>query len=114
MFALLAAAFTIANVVGRIVLTSYRDIGVMKAIGFTPGQVTATMLAEILVPVAIRSVVGVVLGTIASQPTVMRTTQSFGLPAVLHLLAPSRRRGAGDRHPRRAAPRSGRRSGPAD
>ena len=35
-FALLAAGFTIANVVSGIVLTSYRDIGVMKAVGFTP------------------------------------------------------------------------------
>ena len=52
-FALLAAAFTIANVVGGIVLTSYRDIGVMKAVGFTPGQVTAILLTQILVPVAI-------------------------------------------------------------
>ena len=60
----------------------------MKAIGFTPGQVTATMLAQILVPVAIGSVVGVVLGTIASQPTVMRTTRSFGLPAVFTFSPP--------------------------
>jgi putative ABC transport system permease protein len=81
-FALLAAAFTIANVVGGIVLTSYRDIGMMKAVGFTPRQVSATILIEILVPVAIGSVAGVVLGTLASQPTVMRTAQSFGLPAV--------------------------------
>ena len=38
-FALLAAAFLIANIVSGIVLTSYRDIGVMKAVGYTPGQV---------------------------------------------------------------------------
>jgi putative ABC transport system permease protein len=34
--ALLAAAFAIANVVGGIVLTRYRDIGIQKALGFTP------------------------------------------------------------------------------
>src|SRR6185436_6516182 len=33
-FALLAAAFTIANIVSGVVLTSYRSIGVMKAIGY--------------------------------------------------------------------------------
>jgi putative ABC transport system permease protein len=38
-FALLAAAFTIANVVSGVVLAGQRDIGVMKAIGFTPRDV---------------------------------------------------------------------------
>ena len=52
-FALAAAAFTIANIVSGIVLTSYRDIGVMKAIGFTPLQVTSILLAQILVPATI-------------------------------------------------------------
>jgi putative ABC transport system permease protein len=80
-FALLAAAFTIANVVGGIVLTGYRDIGVMKAVGFTAGQISATLLAQILVPVALGAAAGVVAGTIASQPTVRSTTRSFGLPA---------------------------------
>ena len=82
-FALLAAAFTIANVVGGIVLTSYRDIGVMKAIGFTPTQVTAILLTQILVPVTIGTVLGVVAGVIASQPLVARTAQSFGLPGAV-------------------------------
>jgi putative ABC transport system permease protein len=87
-FALLAAAFTIANVVSGIVLTSYRDIGVMKAIGFTPLQVTATLVAQILVPVTIGAVAGVIVGTVLSQPVVKRTAQSFGLPAAF-TLAPS-------------------------
>ena len=82
-FALLAAAFTIANVVGGIVLTSYRDIGVMKAVGFTPGQVTAILLAQILVPVAIGASLGVVAGVVASQPLVANTAQSFGLPGAV-------------------------------
>ncbi len=45
-FSLLAAAFIIANVVSGIVLTGYRDIGVMKAVGYTPNQVVAILLAE--------------------------------------------------------------------
>jgi putative ABC transport system permease protein len=82
-FALLAAAFTIANVVGGIVLTSYRDIGVMKAVGFTPAQVTAILLTQILVPVAIGTLLGVIAGVVASQPLVARTAQSFGLPGAV-------------------------------
>jgi putative ABC transport system permease protein len=87
-FALLAAAFTIANVVGGIVLTSYREIGVMKAVGYTPGQVTATLVAQILVPVAIGLIAGIVAGTLASQPIIRNTAQSFGLPASFTLSWP--------------------------
>ncbi len=79
-FALFAAAFTIANVVSGVVLTSYRDIGVMKAVGFTPVQVTGILVAQILAPVTVGAVAGVIAGTIASQPMVQRTAQSFGLP----------------------------------
>ena len=81
-FALLAAAFSIANVVGGIVLTRFREIGVMKAIGFTPGQVTSILLVEILVPVAIGAVLGTVAGTLGSTPIIQQTAQSFGLPGV--------------------------------
>jgi putative ABC transport system permease protein len=84
-FALLAAAFTIANVVSGVVLTSYRDIGVMKAIGFSPVQVTTILVGQILVPVTIGAVAGVIVGTVASQPVVERTAQSFGLPAAFAL-----------------------------
>ncbi len=80
LFALLAAGFTIANVVSGVVLTSRRDIGVMKAIGFTPGQVTATLMGQIMVPVVIGTAAGVIVGMLASQPTVERTARSFGLP----------------------------------
>ena len=82
-FALLAAAFTIANVVSGIVLTSYRDIGVMKAIGYTPGQVSTILVAEILVPVAIGAAAGVLVGMVAAVPTVESTSRSFGLPGAV-------------------------------
>jgi len=80
MFALLAAAFSIANVISGIVLSSYRDIGVMKAVGFTPRQVSAILLIQILAPAALGTILGVAAGMLASQPTVASTTVSFGLP----------------------------------
>ncbi len=49
-FALVAAALTITNVVTGVVIAGYREIGVMKSIGFTPGQVTLVLLGGILVP----------------------------------------------------------------
>ena len=84
-FALLAAAFTIANVVGGIVLTGYREIGVMKAVGYTPNQVTATLLGQILAPVLVGLGAGVVAGTLLSQPIIRKVSESFGLPAVFTL-----------------------------
>ncbi len=87
-FALLAAAFIIANVVSGIVLSSYREIGVMKAIGFTPGQVTWTLLVQILIPVALGAVIGVVIGSVLSQPVVADAARSFGLPTAFSLSVP--------------------------
>ncbi len=79
-FALLAAAFLIANVVTGVVLTSYRDIGVMKAVGYTPRQVSAILGGQVLVPAAAGTVIGVALGTLASQPVARDTAASFGVP----------------------------------
>jgi putative ABC transport system permease protein len=79
-FALLAAAFAIANVVSGVVLSGYRSIGVMKAIGFTPTQVTSTLLGQILVPVIVGVIAGVIVGTVASMPIIEQTASSFGLP----------------------------------
>ena len=77
-FALLAAGFTIANVVSGIVLTSYRDIGVMKAVGFTPVQVTAILVGQILVPVTLGAVAGVIVGTIAVSRSSSRPPSRSG------------------------------------
>ena len=87
-FSLLAAAFIIANVVSGIVLTGYRDIGVMKAVGYTPNQVVAILLAEILAPATIGAVIGVVAGTLASQPILAQTARSFGLPEAFTMSMP--------------------------
>jgi putative ABC transport system permease protein len=87
-FALVAAGFTIANVVSGIVLSGYREIGVLKAVGFTPNQVTAMLEAQTLVPVVAGTVAGIAAGTLASVSTVERMTQSFGLPASFTVSVP--------------------------
>jgi putative ABC transport system permease protein len=79
-FALLAAAFAIANVVGGIVLTRYREIGIQKALGFTPSQVTVGLLAQVLLPATAGAVAGVAIGIAASRPAVEDALASFGLP----------------------------------
>ena len=87
-FALLAAAFTIANVISGIVLAGYREIGVMKAVGFTPGQVMAILEAQALVPALFGSIAGVAAGTVASVSTVERLTESLGLPPSFSISVP--------------------------
>jgi putative ABC transport system permease protein len=87
-FALVAAGFTIANVVSGIVLSGYREIGVLKAVGFTPNQVTTMLEAQTLVPVVAGTVAGIAAGTLASVSTVERMTQSFGLPASFAVSVP--------------------------
>ena len=105
-FALLAAAFTIANVVSGIVLTSYRDIGVMKAVGFTPGQVTPPSSDRSRSghhrPSSVSS-----SAPSRSQPILAQTPRSFGLPGAFRSprcwsARPSLCRG--DRGRRRACP----------
>ena len=46
------------------VVSGFRHIGVLKALGFTPRQVVAVYLDMVSVP----AVVGCVLGTVARQP----------------------------------------------
>ena len=60
----------------------------MKAIGFTPGQVSWTLLVQILVPVALGAVIGVAIGSVLSQPVIADTARSFGLPTAFSLSAP--------------------------
>jgi putative ABC transport system permease protein len=79
-FALLAAGFMVANVVSGIVLANYRDIGIMKALGFTPADVVKVLLAQVFVPAGLGTAFGLLLGTLASRPTVEATARSFGVP----------------------------------
>src|SRR5262249_11875445 len=45
-FALLASALIIANAIGGRVLSQFREIGMLKAVGFTPGAVMLLLLLE--------------------------------------------------------------------
>jgi putative ABC transport system permease protein len=56
------AVLIVANVVSAAVIASYRRIGVLKSIGFTPTQVTATYLAQISIPAVAGAVAGTILG----------------------------------------------------
>ena len=68
--ALVLALLIVANVVAAAVIASYRRIGVLKSIGFTPGQVTAVYLAQIGLPGLAGAVSGAVLGNHWALPLI--------------------------------------------
>jgi putative ABC transport system permease protein len=64
---LLIAVFVISNVVSGAVIAGFRSIGVLKAVGFTPGQVTAVFLLMMTGPALVGCAVGAVLGNLATS-----------------------------------------------
>src|SRR5262249_16163932 len=59
---LAVSALITVNVVSGAVVSGYRHIGVLKAIGFTPNQVVVVYLAMVSVPAIAGSVLGAVFG----------------------------------------------------
>lgn len=80
-FALGAAALIIANIVTGAVLAGYREIGIMKAIGYTPGQVVQVLVGQMLLPSLAACVLGIPLGVLLSRPLLSRSADAMGLPA---------------------------------
>ena len=71
--ALLAVGFIVANAIGGRILASRRDIGLLKAAGFTPGGVTALFVVENVILARAAGVVGTALG-IALSPLMLEPT----------------------------------------
>src|SRR5437660_532114 len=78
-FALAATVAIVANLVTGIVISAYREIGIMKAIGFTPLQVIGVFVLQILAPAAAACILGIPAGTILSQPLLASNSQALGL-----------------------------------
>jgi len=75
-FALLAAGFIIANAIGGQVMAQYREIGLLKAVGFTPGGVTGLLLLENLLIAVPAALAGAALG-FALSPLFLNTVASL-------------------------------------
>jgi putative ABC transport system permease protein len=82
-FALLACAAIVGNLVTGLVITGYRDIGIMKAIGYTPFQVMAALVGLMLIPALAGSMVGIPAGILLSLPLVEREAHALGLTTQL-------------------------------
>lgn len=81
-FALLAVGFIIANTIGGQVLAKFREIGLLKAVGFAPGGITALLLLENLILAVPGAVVGAALGLLLSPMFLGPVATVFGESAV--------------------------------
>lgn len=81
-FALLAAGFIIANAIGGQVLAQYREIGLLKAVGFTPGGVAGLLLLENLLISVSAAIVGAAIGFALSPLFLTAVADLFAASAV--------------------------------
>ncbi|MFI1104513.1 FtsX-like permease family protein [Streptomyces melanogenes] len=65
---LLVSTLIVGNVVSGAVVSGYRHIGVLKALGFTPNQVVAVYLTMLSVPAVVGCVLGTLLGNALAGP----------------------------------------------
>src|SRR5437660_6132535 len=78
-FALAATVAIVATLVTGIVISAYREIGIMKAIGFMPAEVVGVFALQIVIPALAACLVGIPLGTIVSQPLLANSSHALGL-----------------------------------
>ncbi|MFJ7047103.1 ABC transporter permease [Streptomyces sp. NPDC101112] len=77
---LFLSVLVIGIVVGGAVGAATRRIGVLKALGFTPGQVVRAYVAQAFVPAAVGCVLGVGLGNALAVPVLAEAGDVVGAP----------------------------------
>src|SRR2546421_9136879 len=80
LFALAAVAVIVGSVVAGSVLSSYRDVGIMKALGFTPAEVVAIFIGQMVLTAVAGAIVGIPAGALASRPLLSISAAETGLP----------------------------------
>ncbi len=81
-FALAATIAIVSTLVTGIVISAYREIGIMKAVGFTPSQVVGVFALQIIIPAVAACLVGIPAGTLLSQPLLANSSHALGLAYV--------------------------------
>jgi putative ABC transport system permease protein len=77
--ALVMSVLIIANVVSGAVIASTTRIGVLKAIGFTPAQVTGSYVLQVAVPALAGCVAGAILGVLLAIPILSQNASVYGV-----------------------------------
>jgi putative ABC transport system permease protein len=80
---LIVAVVIVGNVVSGAVVSEFRHIGVLKALGFTPRQVVSVYVAMVSVPAGVGCVLGTVAGALAAQPLLITGFRGVGLEAAV-------------------------------
>jgi putative ABC transport system permease protein len=81
-FALAATVATVVTLVTGIVISAYREIGIMKAVGFTPAGVVGVLALQIVIPALAACLVGIPTGMVVSQPLLANSSHALGLAYV--------------------------------
>jgi len=76
---LMMSVLIVANVISGAVVTGYRRIGILKSIGFTPGQVSAAYVFQAMIPAAAGCIAGAVLGHLLAAVLLGKTASVYGV-----------------------------------
>jgi putative ABC transport system permease protein len=75
---LAVAVLIVGNVVSGAVIAGFRHIGMLKALGFTPGQVLAIYQAMVAIPAVAGSLLGTALGTVLGDALLSKAFRFWG------------------------------------
>ncbi|MFD8569143.1 FtsX-like permease family protein [Streptomyces sp. NPDC059639] len=75
---LVMSVLIVGHVVSGAVGAGQRRIGILKAVGFTPGQVVRAYVAQALIPAATGTVLGVVAGHLLVIPVLSEAADAYG------------------------------------
>jgi putative ABC transport system permease protein len=79
---LVMSALIVISVVGGAVVAGYRRIGILKSIGFTPGQVVTAYTAAAMAPAVAGCAAGLVLGNLLAAPLLGNAASVYGVGAL--------------------------------
>src|ERR1700674_2769994 len=81
-FALAATIAIVATLVTGIVISAYRERGIMKAVVLTPAGLVGVFALQIFIPALVACVIGIAAGTLLSQPLLANSSHALGLAYV--------------------------------
>src|SRR5262249_39950264 len=90
---LVMSVLIVANVVSGAVIAGYYRIGILKSIGFTPGQVVAAYTGQVTVPAVVGCVGGVALRNLLAAPLLHKPADVYavgqlGVPLWVNVAVP--------------------------
>jgi putative ABC transport system permease protein len=75
---LLMSVLIVGIIVSGAVSSQTRRIGILKALGFTPGQVVRAYIGQALIPAVVGTVLGVLAGNVLAIPALRDTATVYG------------------------------------